>query len=348
MYDIKKIIILISIFFVVFSVSAERFVSVKPVIDNQEGIKSQILAKVISSDDYVLSSYVNAHVLSVVKTGTKVSKGQVIAKLDTQFLELKKKRHQVKIKKLKHLIDYLKQDLTRLEELSVNKSVQISKVDKARQELTEAEADTEIEHSLLEEVDKYIRLSSMKSKIDGVVAERFVTMGDFVDSGEVIARLINFEEKELLGNFPVEYLSVLKLGSKVNVESDGFTGQANITRILKEVVDGTQSIKVFIKPSTLLSEKLVIGMNALLHFEFPIDETVLIPNDALIPQGDKSFVYIVNNENQVKKVAIQVISGHQKKYIVRGNINKGDLVVVRGGLGLDEDDQVIIEQGVIR
>ncbi len=347
MLGLKKRLVFLVCVFISCTTYGENIVSVEYVDENIHGIQNNILAKVIAADEYIAASYLNAHVLTVLKPGTKIKKGQIIAELDTQFLILEKKKHVAKIEKLTALVKYLTKDLARLEKLSLKDGIQITKVDDARQALTEAKLDSEIELYQLTEVEKRLALSKVAAPITGIVAERFVSSGEYVARGAKIARLISSDDIELVANFPTEDIDILNLVTTVNVKSGIYSGEASIKRVLKEVIDGTQSIQVFFKPSPILSNQLVIGMNADLLIDFPALETVLVPNDALIPQGNTSYVYIINDQDIVKKVTVEILAGHFNQYVVKGDIHKGDKVVVRGGLSISEGDKVVVKKGIL-
>ncbi|TMP76733.1 efflux RND transporter periplasmic adaptor subunit, partial [Pseudoalteromonas ruthenica] len=118
---------------------AQRVVTTAAVIENSQGITSELVAEVIDSDTRVLSSYYSAHVVAIKKVGEQVKEGDVIAELDTQFLQLSEQKKQFEIKQIEIQVYYLSVELNRIETLSKTKSVNQSELDQLTYELKSAQ-----------------------------------------------------------------------------------------------------------------------------------------------------------------------------------------------------------------
>ena len=67
-------------------VNAAQLVDVAVVQSNNDAIVLELVGKVQTKDEIILSSYVDAHLTQLLLPGTKLHKGQVIAQMDTEFL----------------------------------------------------------------------------------------------------------------------------------------------------------------------------------------------------------------------------------------------------------------------
>ncbi|WP_223229773.1 efflux RND transporter periplasmic adaptor subunit [Pseudoalteromonas piscicida] len=167
---------------------ADRVVTTAMVMENNQGITSELVAEVVDSDATVLSSYGSAQVEMIQKVGARVHRGDIIAQLDTQFLVLSEQKKRYEIRQTEVQVSYLSVELERLETLSQTHSVNRSELDQISYELATAKTKlSELEISLTE-IQRHIALSTIRATGSGFVAETFVRRGEFVSQGDAIAR----------------------------------------------------------------------------------------------------------------------------------------------------------------
>ena len=69
-------------------------------------------------------------------------------------------------------------------------------------------------------------------------------------------------------------------------------------------------------------------------------EVLAVPRDALVLRGDGASVYIVDEENTARQIKVAVGIGSENLIEVKGPIQPGDRVVIRGNERLRAGQQV--------
>lgn len=329
---------------------AQRVVTTAAVIENSQGITSELVAEVIDSDTRVLSSYYSAHVVAIKKVGEQVKEGDVIAELDTQFLQLSEQKKQFEIRQIEIQVYYLSVELNRIETLSKTKSVNQSELDQLTYELKSAQTKLSELKASLTEIQRYIALSTIRATENGFVAETFVRKGEYLQQGDAIARVNSFNDIELVSQLPIELLDYIDEQAEFIIESElqvpRRIGTAKFARLVPEVSVGTGSITLLVEPEQALKSELVLGSNLLIKLSIAIPNSFVIPGDALIPRGENSFVYKLKVDNSVEKAYVKVLAGVNGDYVVTGTLSAGEEVITRGGLGLKSGEVVKVEQRV--
>ncbi|WP_240650325.1 efflux RND transporter periplasmic adaptor subunit [Pseudoalteromonas rubra] len=327
---------------------ADRIVTTAMVMENNQGITSELVAEVVDSDATVLSSYGSAQVEMIQKVGARVHRGDVIAQLDTQFLVLSEQKKRYEIRQTEVQVGYLSVELERLETLSKTHSVNRSELDQISYELATAKTRlSELEISLTE-IQRHIALSTIRATGSGFVAETFVRKGEFVSQGDAIARVNSFDDIELASQLPIELLDHIDENAQLIIESELHRpkriGTASFARVVPEVSVGTGAVTLFVEPEQGLKSQLILGSNLTVTLKIRVPDSLVIPGDALIPRGESSFVYKLKADNSVEKAPVKVLAGVNGNYIVTGALAAGEQVITRGGLGLKAGDVVKVDE----
>lgn len=93
-------------------------------------------------------------------------------------------------------------------------------------------------------------------------------------------------------------------------------------------------------------EEIIAGLVAeLIINEKVIESTTIIPTEAIVEESDETFVYVVN-QDEVKKVTVEVLETQTDNVAIEGELEEGDEVVVSGQLTLSENSKVeIVKEG---
>jgi membrane fusion protein (multidrug efflux system) len=259
--------------------------------------------------------------------GQRVRRGQVLVALDDtlQAAQLKQADAQAQIART---------NLQRNRELLADNFISQSAVDQSAAALDVAEAQVALARA---------QLGRMKilAPFDGVAGIRMVSVGDYVKDG---ADLVGVEDTSSVWvdfRLPERVMSRLRQGQAVDVSFDALPERRFKGRV--EAIDGQldangRSLLVRARvdnPSGLLRT----GMFARVRTVFAVREGALVvPEEALVPQGDKRYLFKVVDGPDGAKVAQRLearvglrIPG--KAEILAG-LAAGDLVVTAGQAAL--------------
>jgi len=165
---------------------------------------------------------------------------------------------------------------------------------------------------------------------NGKVGKREITPGILGGDDSIIATLDDIETLKIDIKIPENYLGVLKKGLKIEASSSAFeetfTGQ--LETISSRVDPTTRSILVQAKINNE-SEKLIPGMLLNISLIFNETNSLSIPEEALVIQGNDKFVYLIEN-NKIKKNSVTIGKRNFGKIEILSGLNEGNTILAEG------------------
>jgi len=195
------------------------------------------------------------------------------------------------------------------------------RVDQAQLELTKARLDK----------------MTIKAPFSGLTGLRMVSPGDFVNDGQDLVELTDISTMKADFKVPEIYLSRLAVGQPVEVTVSAFankTFSGELYAIAPSAEASSHSIQLRARIDN--TEGLLRpGLFASINLETGADKTVLsIPEEAVIPKDNHSFVMRMGEGNKVEMVQIRTGKRSKGSIIVNSGLNKGDVIVTAGHLKL--------------
>jgi membrane fusion protein (multidrug efflux system) len=266
--------------------------------------------------------------------GQRVRRSQLLVQLDDslQRAQLQQAQAQASIART---------NLQRNQDLLAQNFISKSAVDQSQSNLEVAEAQVALAKAQLARMQ-------IVAPFDGVVGLRVVNVGDYVKDG---ADLVNIEDLSSVWvdfRLPERFIARLKPGQSVQVTLDALPGRQYVGRIdaLDSQLDANgRSVLVRAKLANA-GDELRAGMYARSRVVFSVREGALVvPEEALVPLGDKQYLFKVVGEGD-KKVArrIEARIGQRvpgKVELLEG-VKAGDLVVLAGQARLGQGDGVAV------
>jgi RND family efflux transporter MFP subunit len=295
-------------------------------------------ATVVSMNDSRIAAEITGRVMWVVPEGTYLSKGDVLAEIDARTIELTVARNRTEIKRLHARLDFLRADLERLRELALKKHTPASRVEEAQSTLlmTEqefAQAKINLEQSLLD-----LKRTKVLAPFPGRVVTRLAQAGEYAVPGREVARLVDTDHLEVRAQAPVGLSNVLVDGLEVSVASNSENGndfvRVSDTSFIRAVVpvgdelSRTMEIRITVPKgqSYVVGSALQVGVPS----RAPV-RVVSVPRDALVLKREGTFIYRVKEDNTAERLAVQTGAAKGSRVAVTGNVEHGDIVIVRGG-----------------
>lgn len=211
--------------------------------------------------------------------GQRVRRGQLLVQLDDtlQRAQLQQAQAQASIART---------NLQRNRELVAQNFVSASAVDQSAAALEVAEAQVALSRAQVERM-------RIVAPFDGVAGIALVNLGDYVKDG---ADLVNIEDASSMSvdfRLPERYLARLRPGQPVDVQVDALPGrsfQGRIDAVDSQVDANGRSLLVRARLPNPKAE-LKAGMFARTRTVFAVRErAVVVPEEALVPQGGKQFL----------------------------------------------------------
>ena len=174
--------------------------------------------------------------------------------------------------------------------------------------------------------------TQIRAPFGGVAGLRQVSEGAYVAAGTDIARLEKIDQLKLDFRVPETYLAQLKSGLKLRIAVDSYAGEGfdGAVYALEPAVD--EQTRTVLARARVANPALKLrpGMFARVQLQLGVRENaVWIPEEAIVPRGQDSYVYRVAN-GRAELVRVQTGSRKVGEVEVLQGIAGGDLVITEG------------------
>ena len=165
---------------------------------------------------------------------------------------------------------------------------------------------------------------------DGRIGKREITPGILGGENSIIANLDDIKFLKLDIKLPENYLGVIKQGLKVEVSTDAFPKifKGIIETISSRVDPTTRSILVQAKIQNE-NEELIPGMLLNAKVIFNEKQSLGVPEEALLIQGDDKYIYKINN-NEIVQAKVAIGRRNFGKVEILSGLNENDLILAEG------------------
>jgi membrane fusion protein (multidrug efflux system) len=199
-----------------------------------------------------------------------------------------------------------------------------------------AQAQLEADDAALQLARARLAKTRILAPFDGVIGLRTVSVGDFVDVGQVLVNLVDIELIKVDFRVGEVYLADVTAGQSIAVKVDAFPTQefaGEVYAIEPEVDINGRAVVIRarlpnsenkLRPGLFSRVTLIVDKNA---------QAMLVPEDAIVPLGDQHFVYrVVDGRALLTEVTI----GKRKetRVEIRSGLSATDIVVTAGQLKL--------------
>ncbi len=306
-------------------------VTVIGVVKEKLNANLSLIGTIVGNNDVAIVSETQGRVTSVLaKVGDFRSAGSVIVQVDDELKQANFKAAEANYEKTK-------KDLARSEELFKDKTVTESQIESSRLTFRSSEAQYIVARRQLSD-------TKITTPISGVVTSRMVDVGNYVQSGTVIANVVDITKLKIKVNVAERDAFKIKTGDRVEVITDVYPGFAFIA-VIDNISDKADEAHTYPVEMTLPNSKehpLKAGMFCRLSFNsLSANESLLIDREALVGSLKKPQVYVVDNSKAtLRDVVVGAIAGSRLE-ILQG-LKEGETVVVNGQNNLQDGVSVTI------
>lgn len=259
--------------------------------------------------------------------GQAVRAGQTLVRLDASRSALQAAQAAAQMRKLEA-------NYARSRQLSEQKLISANDIDQLRFDLENARAANRL-------ANLELSYANVVAPISGVIAQRSIKPGNFVQINTPIFRIVDTSRLEAVLNVPERELATLKAGQPVRLQVDALPGRAFTGRVdrVAPVVDagsGTFRVIAAFDGGGLLQP----GMFARVRIDYDQKtDALVVPRVALLEDGADAAVYVVR-ANKAVRVPVKVGYSEGGWMEVRAGLKPGDRVVVAGKTALRDGGEV--------
>lgn len=174
-------------------------------------------------------------------------------------------------------------------------------------------------------LDKY----TVQTPVEGIVLQRLVEPGTFVQAGEVLMKIASENSKYAVIDIDEKYLNYVSIGKEAEISTEAYPDKIvkGIVETISPEVDkdsGTVEIKIKIN-----EEKELFLQNMSVKVEFvgkAYEDAMVIPGDYLIDEENPS-IFIQGENGEAVKKEITILNKNDKNILVLDGLTEGTVVL---------------------
>ncbi len=203
----------------------------------------------------------------------------------------------------------------------------------SQQEFDQAASAFEVAKATVELRKRQLRDAHVNAPFKGRTGARSISPGQVITRNTPITWLVDLDPVKVEMNMPERFLGQTSLGQKVNFEvaaypGEHFEGEVYFVTPRLDLATRTALVKTRIpNPNGRLKAGMVANVQLSLQTR---DNALVIPEAAIIHNGDSTLVFVVNSNQTVRLQSVS-LGQHLPRYVeITSGLQPGDLVVVEG------------------
>lgn len=277
-----------------------------------------------ANQDLTLLAEASGRITNIlVKEGSRVSKGQVLAHIDAEYASLDVQRAEDALQKLR--VDYER----------YKSSFETGGVTKAQ--LDDIEFNLRNTENQVQQATRRLSDSYVKAPISGIINKRLVEVGAFVAPGAELFEIVDISRLKLEVTANEYQVVHLKVGDRVDIHSSVFPNEqySGTISFIAPKADNAMSYPVEVLVDNDSGDGLRAGMYGTATFKLPAQEpSIIIPRTAFAGSVSSNQVYLVGSDSTavLTNVTAGRILGEQVE--VLNGLKEGDVVISGGQINL--------------
>jgi membrane fusion protein (multidrug efflux system) len=253
------------------------------------------------------------------------------------LIELNNRAEVARLNELDVTLTEARRQLQRIKGLAKQSAASEQLLDEQESRVQGLLAQREIAKANLEEL-------VVTAPFSGRLGVRQVSIGSLVRPGDTVTTLDDLSIMKIDFSISENHFSSVKDGQRIVATSVAYPGQifvGFISNIDSRIDPRTRSIRVRAKiPNPDL--QLRPGMLLQINLEKRVLNALVVPESAIVPEGDLQFVFVVNGDNKAIKTNVEI--GERKPGLVEivSGLEAGQKVITQGTLRVRDGSPVTV------
>jgi membrane fusion protein (multidrug efflux system) len=160
-----------------------------------------------------------------VQEGTRVSKGQPVLELESDYIRLNLQSAEAEVARAKAAMDEARRDLDRKRDLIAKESIPKATFDRSQAMFDQAAAGLQAAQAQASLLRQHMADSTLRSPVSGVVAEKRTEVGARLGDAGVAFVVVQLSPLKLRFAVPERYLGKISVGDKVAAKVDPYPSE---------------------------------------------------------------------------------------------------------------------------
>lgn len=294
--------------------------SVSGIVVFTQAIEDKIFASgsLIAKEEVEIRNEISGKITSILfKEGTRVRKGETLLTLYNSDLL-------AQLKKLRLQKDVAQKTEERQKDLLAFNGISKQDYELSQNQLQTIEADIDL-------IESNLSKTRIEAPFDGIIGLKTVSTGAFLAINTRIASIQSVNPIKLEFALPERYRSMISDTSSINFTTESSVGIFKGKIYAFEPKIDIQTRSVFVR-ALCSNDQLKLFPGAFVQVEIPlnkINNAILIPTQALIPELKGQKVFITKN-GKAEKVVVETGIRNDSTIQIKTGLTEGDTVLITG------------------
>lgn len=280
-----------------------------------------------------------------VEAGTKVIKGQLLAKIDDQDIALAVSLAQADIKRLEALMRTQSKQTQRQRNLVDGNFTSRSLLDEAESQLDALQEQLNSARLRLQQAERDLARTRIVAPITGQIEKRLIAKGDYVRPGTPVFQLAGTDELLVSLSLPERLAQKVHIGTEIELIAPlnpEHVVQGKISEVRPMIGSQNQALNVTAEISNPGGWKPGATVNARIILE-KREQAIIIPELSLVRRPAGKVVYVVADGKALQRT---VTVGARQRGVVEiiSGVNAGEIVAFDGSTYLSDGAAVVVQE----
>jgi membrane fusion protein (multidrug efflux system) len=294
-----------------------------------------------------LRAEVGAVVMQVYKeNGEAVKKGDLLVRLDDTSLRDAMNSAQEAVRASTQSLEQSERMFQRNKTLRASGMASAQALEDAEIRRNNAQSDLAAAKARLVAANQQLSRTLVRAPFDGIVSERKVSNGDTAQIGKELVKVVDPNSMRFEGRVSADKVGIVKAGQSVLFAINGYPGQnfsGKVKRVDPAANPVTRQVEVLVD-FTGNNQPRVAGLFAEGRIEAETSSVLMVPESALIKQGDNTYAWkIKNNALQKVNLGIGQRDARSGNWAVQTGLAVGDQVLRAPGSGFRDGQKVELQ-----
>jgi membrane fusion protein (multidrug efflux system) len=290
--------------------------------------------QLVAVDEASVAAEVGGRITALrVEEGAAVAAQDVVLEIDRERRELELASRRAGVAEAREAIARGERELRRIKSLAERNAASQSRLDEAETELRQARARLEAADAERGLAERAWRDASVRAPFAGLLARRYVSVGDFVNAGEPLFDLVALDPIEVEFHLAERDSGRVELGHKVEVSVAPFPEErfaATVHVVSPRIDPATRTLRVKarlenaqgrLRPGLFARADLGVAERA---------NVPMLPEEAVLQRSDGAVVFVLRDDGRVERRAIRTGIIRAGRVEAAAGVKAGERVVVRG------------------
>lgn len=299
-----------------------------------------------SPNHAVIAAEVGGRITSLyIDEGKPAAKGARVLEIDPERRELELRAARAANAEAQAAMVEGKRAADRVAALFRSNVASKAQLDSAETQLSLARSRADGAAARLGEAERATRDAEVKAPFDGLVAQRFTSVGEFVQPGARLFELVALDPIEVEFRVAEVDSSRVQQGQLVDVRVAPFPDEvfkATVTLVSPMIDPATRTLRV---KGTLANPEGRLRPGLFARADLGVshrDDVLMIPEEAILQRSDGQVVFRLAPENRVERRVVKTGVHKNDRVEILDGLVAGDKVVTRGHVALIDGSAVVV------